>query len=71
MSIIASVYSVIQLILKLFGLWDDFLDYSDNQRKIAADKKQQDLEKAVDQSTKAETDDEIWKSQDDITKNMP
>lgn len=71
MSIIASIYSVIQLILRLFGLWESFLDYSDNQRKIAAAKKQEELEKAVDASTKAEVDDEIWKSQNDITKNMP
>lgn len=68
---IGLIYSAIQLILKLFGAWESFLDYSDNQRRIETEAKRQAREKAVDNSTKAETDEDIWKSQDEITRNMP
>lgn len=71
MSVIAAIYSVIQLVLKLIGLWDSFLSYSDAQRAAEAAAKTAALNKAVDHSKTDESDDDIWKDQTDITGNMP
>lgn len=71
MSVIAIIYSVVQAVLQLIGLWDQFLDYSDSQRLAESQAKQQTEDAAVDDSVTATTDDQIWKDQDAITKNKP
>lgn len=71
MSIIGLIYTLIQAFLSAVGLWNQFLDYSDAKRKAEAEAKTQALNKAVDESKGATTDEEIEKSQDDIVRNMP
>lgn len=71
MTTIAIIYSVIQLILKAIGLWEEFLNYSDAQRAAEAAERTQKRNDAIDASKKAESDDDIWKSQEDITNNLP
>lgn len=66
-----SIFAIIELVLKLFRLWDQFLDYSDARRLAEAEAKRQSREKALEDSIKAGTDDEIWDSQDRIVDNKP
>lgn len=67
----AGIFSAIELILKLLKLWDGFLDWSDAKRKAEMEERQQKRDKAVDDSVNAQTEDEIWRSQDEITRNSP
>lgn len=64
-------FDLIAVVLKLLKLWDFFLSYMDKKYSADLEVKRQAREKAIDDSKKAETDEEIWKSQDDITNNMP
>ncbi len=68
---IAGIFAVIELILKLIGLWDQFLSYSDAKRAADAAAKQAALNKAVDASAGANSDDDIFKNQTDVVNNMP
>lgn len=67
----ASIMGVLQAFRALFDLFKMIRAWKIEQEKIAGDKRQQDLEKAVDQSKLAETDDEIWKNQTDIVNSKP
>lgn len=71
MTIIGAIYSIIQLVLQLFGLWDQFLSYSDKQRLAEDEAKTEARNKAVDDSKTATDDTQIWKDQDTITRNKP
>lgn len=68
---IGSIFVLIQAILKAIGLWERFLSELDKRRLAEAEEKRQKREKAVEDSKKAGTDDEIWDSQDDITNTLP
>lgn len=68
---LANLFALIQLILKALSIWEGFLDSveeADVQKRNARRLKR---DKAIDDSTKAETDEEIWKSQDEYTRNQP
>jgi hypothetical protein len=68
---ITNFFAVIQLILKAFQVWDAFMLWmSDNYSKEMEIRRQK-RDQAIEDSKKAETDDEIWKSQDDISRNPP
>jgi hypothetical protein len=62
---------VFQAIRALLDLIKFLQNWKIQQDKIKAEKRQQELEKAVDNSKNAQTDEEIWKSQDEIIKNKP
>lgn len=66
-----SIFALIELILKLLKLWDGLMDYSDSKRAAEREAARQAREKAIEDSKKAETDDDIWKSQDGIVNNQP
>lgn len=63
----AQLFAFIQMVLQLIGLWDQFLLYGDKIRAAAAEKKSQDLDKALDQASKAATPEEAWNAQDRIS----
>jgi len=67
----SNIFAVVQMILRLFKLWDQFLDWSDAQRAAEIEKRQQDRAKAIEDSKKAESDEEIWDSQDRIVDSRP
>lgn len=64
-------FAIIELILKLIGLWNEFGDYMDVKRKADIEKRRQERDKAIDDSKQAETDSEIWDTQDRITGRKP
>lgn len=66
-----SIFAIIELILKLFRLWDGFIDYSDQKRRAAREAAKQARDKGVDDSKKADTDEDIWNSQDEIVRSTP
>lgn len=68
---ISGIFAAIQLVLKLIGLWEQFLGWSDKKRLADAAKNTQDREKAVDQQKGAMSEEEFDRLQDDITKHRP
>lgn len=66
-----SIFAIIELILKALSLLDGFNSYMDTKRAAENAKRAQDRSAAIDDSKKAETDDEIWKSQQDVANNQP
>jgi hypothetical protein len=65
------VFLIIELLLKLSRLWDQFAIYVERRKRQENEEKRKRREKAVDDSKGAQTDDEIWKSQDGIVDNLP
>ena len=68
---ISQIFLVIELILKLFGAWEKFQDYSDKRKNAEAEERRQKRDKAVDDQQKAKTEDEFDKAQDTIVGNKP
>jgi hypothetical protein len=68
---LGKLFLLIELIMRLFKLWDQFVDYADEKRKAEVEKRRQDRAKAIEDSKKAESDEDIWKSQEDIVKHRP
>lgn len=68
---IANVFAVIQLLLKLIGLWEQFQDYTIRSAIAQREERKQDRDKAVDAQKTALTEDEFDKAQDIISGNMP
>lgn len=68
---LTKIWLVIELIMKLFKLWDQFADHVEARRRAEAEEKRQAREKAIEDSKRAETDDEIFDSQDRIVNNKP
>jgi hypothetical protein len=66
---IAQIFLVIQLLLKLFGLWEQFLEWGDKKRAADAEARAQEREKAIEDAKKATTPDEAFDAQDRITHN--
>lgn len=65
------IFALIELILGLLKLKDQFFDWYTEKHSAEIEKRAQKRDQAVDQSKKAETDDDIWKSQEDIVNNSP
>ena len=67
----ASIMGILQAFRALMDLFKMIRSWKIEQEKIAGDRRQQDLEKAVDKSKTATTDKEIWDAQDSIVSNRP
>ncbi len=67
----AQIFAVIQLLLKLVGLWEAFLSWSDKARLAEAAQNTQEREKAVDQQKGAQNEDDFDRAQDDIVNHRP
>ncbi len=68
---LTNIFAVIQLVLKLMKLWDQFLDYADTQRKAEAEARRQRREKAIEDAENAKTEEEAWDAQKRIIDNDP
>jgi hypothetical protein len=68
---LSQIFTLIEFFMQALKIWDDFLTWTVEKHKQEIDERLQRLSAAVDASTKANTDDEIWKSQDEIVKNLP
>lgn len=65
------IFAAIQLILRLFGLWDMFLNYSDKKRLADSQERTEDRNTAVDDQKKATDEEQFDKDQSSITHNHP
>jgi len=68
---IASIFSIIQLILHLIGLWDQFLSWSDAKRLAEAEKNTETRNDAVDKQKEAKDEAEFDKEQSVIVSHKP
>jgi hypothetical protein len=65
------VWAIIEIIKAVIGIIKDLINMRKNQVAKEASEKQENLEKAVDESKVAQTDEEVWNAQDKIIKNKP
>lgn len=68
---ISGIFSIIQLILKLIGLWEQFMDWSEKKRIADREDRRQQRDKAVDDAVKSQTEEEFNEAQDRISRNLP
>lgn len=68
---IAQAFAILEFILTLFGLWDQFLGYVDKKRVADAAQNRQDREKAIDDQKNAKTEGDFDKAQDGIVLHLP
>jgi hypothetical protein len=67
----SGVFDLIRLLLAFFGMWEEFCNYTDKIRAAAAEKKNQDRDKAIDDAKKAKTPEDAWKAQDGVVDSQP
>lgn len=68
---IAQFFAVVQLLLKLIGLWEQFLSWSDAKRIADAEQNRQERNAAVDEQKTAKTEEDFDKAQDSIVNHIP
>lgn len=68
---IAKIFLAIQLVLRLFKLWDSFLVYADEARERERLERDRKRDAAVDKQKHSQTEEEFDKAQDDIAGNRP
>jgi hypothetical protein len=66
-----SFFALVEIILKLLRLRDEFLDYLVASRIKEEEEKRQNREKAIDAIEKAEDEDAFDKAQEEIVRNKP
>ncbi len=68
---ITNIFSAIILLLKLFGLWEQFADYIDKARIAETEARRQRREKALDDLKNTKTEEDFDKAQSDVVNNPP
>lgn len=68
---IAQIFLLIEVILRLFKLWDSFGTFVDDKREKDRIERDQARDKAVDKQKNAQTEEEFDRLQDDIARNSP
>lgn len=68
---LTGIFAIVQIILKLFGAWEQFLDWSDKKRLAEAAENTQEREKAVDEQKKAEDEKAFDDAQSGIVGTKP
>lgn len=67
----AKFFAIVQLLLKLLGAWEAFMDWMNDKYSAELDERAKLRREALEDAKKAETDDDIWESQDKIVDNLP
>lgn len=68
---IAQIFAIVQLLLRLFGLWEQFLAWSDKKRIADADEKYQELVKELERLKNATDEAEFDRAQSGVVDNLP
>jgi hypothetical protein len=66
-----TIFALIELLLKVFGLFDGFTNYLDAKRLAEDEAKRQAREAAVDAAAAAKTAKDAYAAQDGIVNNEP
>lgn len=67
----SSFFALIEVVLRALKVWDLFLDWLVDVKRAEIEERRAKRDQAINDSQKAETPDEIWKSQEDIANNTP
>ena len=68
---IAQIFAIVALLLKVFGLWEQFGQYMDDKREKERVARDQARDAAVDKQKEAQTEEDFDKAQDAIAGNTP
>lgn len=68
---LGQIFVVIEFLMKLIGLWDSFINWSDKRRIAQAEIDEQARTKALDELKHATTEDEFDKAQDAVVGARP
>lgn len=68
---IAQIFAIIQLVLKLIGLWEQFSQWTIDKATADREERRQTRDAAVAAQQKATDEAEFDKAQDDIARNLP
>lgn len=68
---LGNIFAIIQLILKLIGLWDQFMAWSDSKRLAEAQVLKQERDKAINDALNAQTEEEFNSAQARIVNSKP
>jgi hypothetical protein len=72
MAALAQIFTLIELVFKLFGLWDGFVQYIDDKRSAEREANAQARDAAIEESKKeGKSDDDVFKNQGDIVSHLP
>lgn len=69
--VLSSIFALLEVILRLFGLWDGLVNYLDAKRLADEQKKAQDRDAAVDKAKSAKTPDDAYDAQSGIVNSEP
>lgn len=69
--IIAQIFTALQVLLKLFGLWEQFQNFMSAVAIKEAEERARALDQALKDAQNAKTPDDAWKAQEGVTKNEP
>ena len=69
--ILGQIFTAIQLLLKLIGLWEQFSQWTIDKAIADREVRKQSRDKAVDAEVGAQTEEEFNRAQDQITRNLP
>ena len=64
-------FKALAVLQGLLEMWKRWQEYQTTRREALAEEKRQALEAAVEESKNAETEEDIWKSQEKIVENKP
>lgn len=67
----SAITGFIAIIKALIDLWKTWQQYQKQQRIVMAERKQQELEKAIEDAKKATTAEEAFNAQERIVNNQP
>ena len=68
---IAQIFLAIELLMRLFNLWDEFGSYVDAKREKDRVERDQKRSAAIDKQKNAESEADFDKAQSDIVDNLP
>lgn len=68
---ITKIFLVIELLLRIFGVWDKFDEYMQARRIAEAEKRAQGRDDALKQGAAAQTPTDAWAAQEGVVKNEP
>ena len=71
MSWVSYLFLTIEALLKLVGLYNQFMDWSDKRRQAEIEEKEQRRDEAIDKAKEAKTPEEAWDAQEGIVSNEP
>lgn len=68
---IANIFKIIDLLLRLFGLFDLYMNHIEEKYRSEIEKRRNKREKALEDLQKADSEQEFDKAQEEVVSNKP